>query len=64
MDSVNVYLLVGDDWDDTIVYLTEEAAIEASKKYPTMRVEILSRADSNSGYMPLYSYYKNGEYYE
>ena len=64
MEPINIYLLVGDDWEDTVVYLTKDAAIEESKKYPNRRVEILLKADSNSGYMPTYCYYQNGEYYE
>lgn len=55
-----VYILVSDglDWDDIVVYLSVEEAIDASKKHPTNRVEIFTK--TSSGYKPTYDYYKNG----
>ena len=59
MDLVFV-LLGGIEWEDMIILLTEEDAINHSKKYPNTRVEIFSK-NNNSGYTPTYNYYKNGE---
>ena len=57
MDFVFV-LLCGSDWDDITILLTEEDAINESKKYPNKRVEIFSK--NNVGFTPTYNYYKNG----
>ncbi len=54
-------LLNGSDWEDTIIFLSEEDGIIESLKYPTSRVEVFSKMD-NSGYSPTYNYYKNGVY--
>ena len=55
-----VYLLLfGSEWEDIIVLLTEEEAINQSKKYPNDRVEIFSK-NNNFGYTPTYNYYQNG----
>jgi len=58
MDFVYV-LLYGSDWEDMIILLTKEDAINESIKNPTKRVEIFCKND-NSGYIPTYNYYKNG----
>lgn len=66
MDFVFV-LLCGSEWEDIIILLTEEDAINQSKKYPNNRVEIFSKNDNLEytptyiGYTPTYNYYKNGE---
>ena len=59
MDFVYV-LLYGDEWEDSVIFLSKEYAIEASIKYPKNRVEIFSKTDAG-GYIPTYTYYKNGE---
>jgi hypothetical protein len=59
MDFVYV-LLCGSDWEDMIILLSKEDAINESLKYPDIRVEIFSK-NNNSGYTPTYNYYKNGE---
>ena len=58
-----LYMLVGDgfEWEDMLLYITEEDAINASKRYPTRRVEIFKR-DGHGTYMPTYNYWQNGEY--
>ena len=56
-----VYILIGDEWEDLIVYLSIEEAIKESINHPNSRVEIFSKND-NSGYTPTYNYYKNGNY--
>ena len=59
MDLVFV-LLSGSEWEDMIILLSLEDAINQSKKYPNARVEIFSK-NNNSGSTPTYNYYKNGE---
>jgi hypothetical protein len=55
-----LYLLLNDgEWEDTIVYLNEEDAINASIFFPTLRVEIFTKT-GKSGFVPSYNYYKNG----
>jgi hypothetical protein len=66
-----VYVFIyGMDWEDTVIILSKEEAIEISKKYPNSRVEIFSKNNNvntkqlsplNFGYTPTYNYYKNGE---
>lgn len=59
-----VYVLVSDDieWEDIVILLTEEEAIQTSITYPNRRVEIFSKTDTLRGYVPTYNYYENGEY--
>jgi hypothetical protein len=58
-----VYLLVSDgsEWEDIIVFLSKEEAINASINHPNHRVEIFTK-NHTSGYKTTYNYYKNGEY--
>ena len=58
MDFVYV-LLLGSEWEDIIILLSKEDAINESIKYPNARVEIFSK-NNTSGYTPTYNYYKNG----
>jgi len=60
-----IYLLIveGSESEDVIIYLSEEEAIEISKKFSTNRVEIFSKS-VKGGYRPTYNYYLNGEYYQ
>ena len=53
-------LLYGNDWEDIIILLSKEDAINESINYPNARVEIFSK-NKKSGYTPTYNYYKNGE---
>jgi len=56
-----VYLLLyGSEWEDIVILLSKEDAINESIKHPQARVEIFSK-NNNSGYIPTYNYYKNGE---
>ena len=59
MDFVYV-LLYGSDWEDIVILLSKEDAINESINQPNSRVEIFSR-NNKSGYTPTYNYYKNGE---
>jgi hypothetical protein len=55
-----IYLLINsNDWDDNVIFLTENEAIQASIKYPKSRVEIFGK-NNDFGYLPTYNYYKNG----
>jgi hypothetical protein len=58
-----VYVLICDqsEWEDLVVFLSREEALEESIRKPNHRVEIFSKTD-NSGYTPTYNYYKNGHY--
>ena len=59
MDFVYV-LLYGTDWEDIVILLSKEDAINESINQPNSRVEIFTR-NNKSGYTPTYNYYKNGE---
>jgi len=60
-----IYVLVkGGDWEDIVIFLTNEEALNASMKYPRYPVEIFEKKNDESGFEPTYNYYKNGEYYE
>ena len=55
-----IYLLLhGSEWEDIVIFLSETDGIKESIKYPKSRVEIFSKTDE-SGYKPIYVYYKNG----
>ena len=57
-----VYLLIrGNDWEDIVVYLTKDDAINASIQYPNSRVEVFAKNAITSGYSPTYIYYINGK---
>lgn len=53
-------LLYGSEWEDIIILLSKEDAINESINFPNARVEIFSQNDK-IGYTPTYRYYKNGE---
>lgn len=60
MDYVYMLLFgIRNEWEDIIILLSKEEAIDASIKYPNARVEIFSK-DITLGYTPTYDYYKNG----
>ena len=44
MDCIYVFLEIN-DWEDIIIFLSKEDAINESKKYPNARVEIFSKKD-------------------
>jgi hypothetical protein len=59
-----VYLMInGDEWEDVVIFLDKNEAIEASIRHPNVRVEVFSK-NFDIGYSPIYEYYKNGKYYE
>ena len=57
-----VYILInGNEWEDMVIFLSKEDAIQESLKYPNNRVEIFSKNNISSCYNPTYNYYQNGE---
>jgi hypothetical protein len=58
MDFVYVFTVDGAEWEDLVIYLSKEEAIEKSKKHPNVRLDIYKK--SADGYRPSYSYYLNG----
>ena len=60
MDYVYV-LIYGSEWEDIVILLSKEDAINESINHPNARVEIFSK-NHNLGYTPTYNYYKNGEF--
>ena len=48
----------GIEWEDVIILLSKEDAINESIKYPNARVEIFSK--KGTGYTPTYNYYLMG----
>lgn len=59
-----VYLLVnGGEWEDMVIILTKEEAIQGSLHYKNSRVEIFMKSDE-LGYVPTYDYYENGKLVE
>jgi hypothetical protein len=60
MDFLYVFVVRGAEWEDIVIYRTEEEAIEQSKRYPRARLEVF-RKSGEGGYEPTYNYYSNGE---
>jgi hypothetical protein len=54
-----VYVLCGCEWEDIVIILSKECAINESINKPNSRIEIFSK--NNNSYTPTYNYYKNGE---
>ncbi len=60
-----VYVMINNnEWEDMVIYLTEQEAIDTSKKYPNSRIEIFGKTTDGCGYCPTYNYYKGGELYK
>ena len=60
MKELYMLLCDGAEWEDITLFDNKEEAIQSSIKYPKRRVEIFIK--TSEGYIPTYSYYKNGEY--
>ena len=60
MEHVYVLINGSDCWEDMIILLSNEDAINKSINYPNGKVEIFSKNDK-SEYTPTYNYYENGE---
>jgi hypothetical protein len=61
--DVYVFTPDGAEWEDLVVFIEKEEALEFSRKWPKIRVEIFSKTDK-AGYRPTYNYYMNGELVE
>lgn len=59
MECIYLFVVDGAEWEDIIVYLTEEEAINKSKKCPKSCVQIFNKSP-NGGYHPSYTYFLNG----
>lgn len=55
-----VYVQIGSEWEDLVIYLNEDEAIQISIRKPNSRIEIFEKPDDFNGYLPTYKYYKNG----
>jgi hypothetical protein len=59
-----IYVNIGRESEDIIIYIKEDEAIEASIRNPNSRVEIFEKTfDMNghfNGYLSTHNYYKNG----
>jgi hypothetical protein len=59
-----IYVLInGSEWEDMIIVLSKEEAIQKSIEHPNARVEMFYK-NSKMEYIPTYHYYKNGEYHQ
>jgi hypothetical protein len=54
-----VFTVDGAEWEDLVIYLSEEEAIAKSKKHPKVRLDIYKKTED--GYRPTYRYFLNGE---
>jgi hypothetical protein len=60
MEYVYVMAVDGAEWEDIVIFLSKEEAIEKSKRLPNTRIELFSKSEKG-GYRPTYRYYLNGE---
>ena len=58
MEFVYVFTVDGAEWEDLVIYLSEEEAIAKSKKHPKVRLDIFKK--SADGFRPTYTYFLNG----
>jgi len=63
MEYIYVFAVDGAEWEDIIVYLSEEEALESSRNNPNVRLEIFQKL-VKGGYHPTYNYYLGGKYIE
>lgn len=61
MEHIYVFVVDGAEWEDLIIFLTKEEAIEKSKQCPKVRIELFERSPKG-GYRPTYNYYLDGVY--
>ena len=60
-----IYVMMNSsEWEDTVIYLSQEEAIESSITYPNIRIEIFGKNPDYNGYSPTYSYYKDGKLFK
>jgi hypothetical protein len=63
MEYIYVFAVDGAEWEDIVVFLSEEEAIEKSKQCPKVRLERFIKSPKG-GYRPTYNYYLNGVFVE
>jgi hypothetical protein len=63
MELVYLFVVNGAEWEDIIVFLSKEEAIEKSKQCPKVRLEIFAKSPKG-GLRPTYNYYLDGVYFE
>jgi hypothetical protein len=56
--EVYVFTPDGAEWEDLVIYLSREEAIEKSKTKQNVRVDVYTK--SADGYRPSYNYFLNG----
>ena len=61
MEYIYVFVVDGAEWEDLIIFLSKEEAIEKSKQVPSVRLEIFIKSPKG-GYRPTYNYYLNGKH--
>ena len=52
-----VYVQIGSEWEDLVIYLNKDEAIQTSIRKPNSRIEIFEKTDDFNGYLPTYNYY-------
>jgi hypothetical protein len=62
MEYIYILLCSGSCWEEIVILLSKEDAINESLNHPSTRVEIFSK-NNKLGYTPTYNYYKNGEFF-
>ena len=61
MEYVYMLLMDGAEWEDMIIFLDKEEAINASIKYPRRRIAIFIK--TNNGYIPTYNSNVDGTFF-
>jgi hypothetical protein len=60
-----IYVMINSsEWEDIVIYLSEEEAIGSSITYPNIKIEIFGKNSDYNGYSPIYSYYKDGKLFK
>jgi hypothetical protein len=65
-DLIYIYCSVSNEfsWEDLVIFINKESAIEYSLLKPNFRIEIFSKdLRSNGEFLPTYNFYKNGILY-
>ena len=64
MEYLYMMICDGGEWEDMLVYNTEDEAVHASIRNPDFRIEIFARNNGRGPFSPTYRYYQNGQLYE
>lgn len=63
MDFMYV-MMNGNEWENMVIFLKWEDAIQMSISCPNARIEIFEKKPDEPGYTPTYNYYKDGKLYK